>query len=181
MRQMIFTHVTEHTLRAACVLVNSARVYGDRGRPGGLDAYLPSSVDRPAGPEPAELCGCTGCANGSAGMGDRRRRGAAVDRSTRCGDTHAAPWLTGTPRCGVAPASGIGARPVGPADGRRDGDGPGRPIRGGELRRLKMCAAPTARPRCSTSHATGRRSSATRQQRETVITWRLPGGGGSGR
>ena len=41
MSQMIFSHDTELTLRAACVLINSDRVDGERlGDQAALDAYL---------------------------------------------------------------------------------------------------------------------------------------------
>ena len=41
MSQMIFTHDTELTLRAACVLINSDRVDGERlGDQAALDTYL---------------------------------------------------------------------------------------------------------------------------------------------
>lgn len=144
---MIFTHDTELTLRAACVLVNSDRVHGDDlGDIAGLDAYL------------AEF-GWTGRRDRDAAeLADvhrlRERIGrlwaAADDEEHTVGqvnallsDTKASPWLT---RHAEMPEWHLHLASIHDPLARRMGAEMAMAladiIRGGELRRLKICAAP---------------------------------------
>ena len=88
MSQMIFSHDTELTLRAACVLVNTDRVDGERlADQAALDAYLDSfGWTGRRDHDDTELKSVHPAA-GAAGqdLGGRRRRGSAPSRrSTRC-------------------------------------------------------------------------------------------------
>lgn len=147
MSQMRFTHDTELTLRAACVLVNSDRVDGEQlADQAGLDSYLEGfgwtgRRDRDA----AEL---------SAVQRLRARLGAiwtGADDEARTveavnallADTHAAPWLTRHPEMPewhlhLASTDDPLARRMGAEMAMALAD----LIRADELRRLKTCAAP---------------------------------------
>ncbi|SCX25369.1 Conserved protein containing a Zn-ribbon-like motif, possibly RNA-binding [Mycolicibacterium fluoranthenivorans] len=147
MRQMIFTHDTELTLRAACVLVNSNRVDGEQlGDTAALDAYL----------------------DGFGWTGRRDRDGAELDSVHRLrerigriwtvaddeervvgqvnallADTEASPWLT---RHEEMPEWHLHLASIHDPLWQRMGAEMAMAladlIRGGELRRLKICAAP---------------------------------------
>ncbi len=146
---MIFTHDTELTLRAACVLVNSDRRAADRddlGDIAGLDDYL------------AEF-GWTGRRDRDfAELAEvhrlRERIGrlwAAADDEERAvgqvnallSDTKASPWLT---RHAEMPEWHLHLASIHDPLARRMGAEMAMAladlIRGGELRRLKVCAAP---------------------------------------
>ncbi|WP_293308020.1 CGNR zinc finger domain-containing protein [Mycolicibacterium sp.] len=154
---MLFSHDTEATLRAACVLVNSDRVDGEQlGDQAALNAYLSGHGwtgrrDHDA----AELAAVHRLRarlgriwSAASGDGDAVE-GAGVDERTveevnaLLSDTHAAPWLTRHPEMpdwhlhlasnGDPLAQRMGAEmAMALAD----------LIRSGELRRLKICAAP---------------------------------------
>lgn len=147
MSQMLFSHDTELTLRAACALVNSDRVDGDQlaDQPA-LDAYLNSY-------------GWTGRrdhddAEVAAVHTLRRRLGriwAAADDEARAvgqinallSDTRAAPWLTRHPEMPewhlhLASIHDPLAQRMGAEMAMSLAD----VVRSGELRRLKICAAP---------------------------------------
>lgn len=151
MRQMIFTHDTELTLRAACVLINSDRRSSDGdvdtiGDIAGLDAYL-------------DEFGWTGRRDRDAAeLADvhrlRERIGrlwaAAEDEERAVGqvnallsDTRASPWLT---RHAEMPEWHLHLASIHDPLARRMGAEMAMAladlIRGGELRRLKICAAP---------------------------------------
>ncbi|BCI51911.1 hypothetical protein NIIDNTM18_11890 [Mycolicibacterium litorale] len=144
---MNFTHDTELTLRAACVLVNTDRVDGEQlGDLAALDQYLDSfgwtgRRDR----DDAELAEVHRL---------RSRLGriwaAAEDEERTVGqvnallsDTHAAPWLTRHPEM---PEWHLHLASIHDPLGQRMGAEMAMAladlIRGGELRRLKTCAAP---------------------------------------
>jgi len=147
MSQMIFTHDTELTLRAACVLINTERVDGEQlADMASLDEYLDGfgwtgRRDRDA----AEL----------ADVHRLRERlgvvwGAADDEERTVGlvnallsDTRAAPWLTRHPEM---PEWHLHLASVHDPLWQRMGAEMAMAladlIRGGELRRLKVCAAP---------------------------------------
>jgi predicted RNA-binding Zn ribbon-like protein len=140
---MPFTHDTELTLRAACVLVNSNRVDGEQlGDQSALDDYLKAN-------------GWTGrrdhdAAELAAVHGLRQRLGriwATADDEVRTvdevnallADTHAAPWLTRHPEMPdwhLHLASTDDPLAAEMAMALAD------LIRAGELRRLKTCTAP---------------------------------------
>jgi len=147
MSQMLFSHDTDLTLRAACVLVNSNRVDGERlGTLAALDAYLDSF-------------GWTGRRDRDAAELEsvhrlRDRLGAiwaSVDDEERTvgqvnallADTHAAPWLTRHPEM---PEWHLHLASVHDPLWQRMGAEMAMAladlIRIGELRRLKVCAAP---------------------------------------
>jgi predicted RNA-binding Zn ribbon-like protein len=144
---MIFTYDTELTLRAACVLINSDRVDGDDlGDVAGLDDYLvefgwTGRRDR----DSAELAEVHRL---------RERLGrlwAAADDEERAvgqvnallSDTNASPWLT---RHAEMPEWHLHLASIHDPLARRMGAEMAMAladlIRGGELRRLKICAAP---------------------------------------
>lgn len=144
---MIFTHDTELTLRAACVLINSNRVDGEHlGDMAALDAYLDSfgwtgRRDR----DDAELAAVRQL---------RERIGriwAAADDEERVvgqvnallADTQASPWLT---RHAEMPEWHLHLASIHDPLWQRMGAEMAMAladlIRGGELRRLKICAAP---------------------------------------
>jgi len=147
MSQMIFTHDTELTLRAACVLINTDRVDGEQlADMASLDEYLDGfgwtgRRDRDA----AELADVHRL---------RQRLGAiwavADDEERTVGhvnallsDTRAAPWLTRHPEM---PEWHLHLASVHDPLWQRMGAEMAMAladlIRGGELRRLKVCAAP---------------------------------------
>jgi predicted RNA-binding Zn ribbon-like protein len=144
---MIFTHDTELTLRAACVLINSNRADGEQlGDTHALDDYLDGfgwtgRRDRDA----AELASVQQL---------RERLGriwASADDEERVvgqvnallADTHAAPWLTRHPEM---PEWHLHLASIHDPLWQRMGAEMAMAladlIRGGELRRLKICAAP---------------------------------------
>ncbi|MGU3502920.1 CGNR zinc finger domain-containing protein [Mycobacterium sp. C31M] len=144
---MIFTHDTELTLRAACVLINSDRVDGDDfAELAGLDAYLAEfgwtgRRDR----DGAELAAVHRL---------RERLGrlweCADDEERTVGqvnallaDTNASPWLT---RHAEMPEWHLHLASIHDPLAQRMGAEMAMAladlVRGGELRRLKVCAAP---------------------------------------
>lgn len=147
MSQMLFSHDTELTLRAACALINSDRVDGEQlGDQPALDDYLDSygwtgRRDR----DDAEV---------SAVHTLRGRLGriwaAAADEERAVGqinallsDTRAAPWLTRHPEMPewhlhLASIHDPLAQRMGAEMAMSLAD----LVRAGELRRLKICAAP---------------------------------------
>lgn len=147
MSQMLFNHDTEHTLRAVAVLINSDRVDGERlGDLAALDEYLDSF-------------GWTGrrdhdAAELAAVHRLRNRLGriwAAADDEARAvggvnallSDTRAAPWLTRHPEM---PEWHLHLASIHDPLWQRMGAEMAMAladlIRSGELRRLKICAAP---------------------------------------
>jgi predicted RNA-binding Zn ribbon-like protein len=147
MRQTIFTHDTELTLRAACVLINTDRVDGEQlGDLDALDVYL-------------DGFGWTGRRdNDTAELGSvhrlRERVGkiwsVADDEERAVGqvnallsDTRAMPWLTRHPEM---PEWHLHLASIHDPLWQRMGAEMAMAladlIRGGELRRLKVCAAP---------------------------------------
>ena len=147
MSQMIFTHDTELTLRAACVLINSDRVDGERlGEMAALDEYLDGfgwtgRRDRDA----AEMASVHRL---------RERLGqiwaVAADEERVVGqvnallsDTRASPWLT---RHAEMPEWHLHLASIHDPLWQRMGAEMAMAladlIRAGELRRLKLCAAP---------------------------------------
>ena len=124
--QMIFSHDTELTLRAACALVNSDRIEGEQmGDLPSLDAYL----------------------HGWGWTGRRDHDGdelASVHRlRERLSDTQASPWLTRHPEMPewhlhLASIHDPLAQRMGAEMAMALAD----LIRAGELRRLKICSAP---------------------------------------
>ena len=147
MSQMHFTHDTELTLRAACVLINSDRIGGEElGDQAALDSYLESygwtgRRDRDA----AELTAVHRLRSRLgriwAGAEDETRTVDAVNALLV--DTHAAPWLTRHPEMPewhlhLASSDDPLASRMGAEMAMALAD----LIRAGELRRLKTCAAP---------------------------------------
>jgi predicted RNA-binding Zn ribbon-like protein len=150
MSQTLFTHDTELTLRAACVLVNSDRIAGEQlDRQPALDAYLreygsTGRRDR----DDAELAAVRRLRERLgriwAAAGDEVRTVALVN--DLLADTHAAPWLTRHPEMPewhlhMASADDPLAQRMGAEMAMALAD----LIRAGELRRLKTCAAPDCR------------------------------------
>ena len=147
MSQMLFNHDTEHTLRAVAVLINSDRVDGEQlGDLAALDEYLDSF-------------GWTGRRDHDAAelaavhrLRDRLGRiwGGADDEARAVGgvnallsDTRAAPWLTRHPEM---PEWHLHLASIHDPLWQRMGAEMAMAladlIRSGELRRLKICAAP---------------------------------------
>ena len=147
MSQMLFNHDTEHTLRAVAVLINSDRVDGEQlGDLAALDEYLDSF-------------GWTGRRDHDAAelaavhrLRDRLGRiwEAADDEARAVGgvnallsDTRAAPWLTRHPEM---PEWHLHLASIHDPLWQRMGAEMAMAladlIRSGELRRLKICAAP---------------------------------------
>jgi predicted RNA-binding Zn ribbon-like protein len=147
MRQMIFTHDTELTLRAACVLINSDRVGGDDlGDIAGLDAYLAEfgwtgRRDRD-GAELAEVHRLRERIGRLWAAADDEER-AVGQVNALLSDTKASPWLT---RHAEMPEWHLHLASIHDPLARRMGAEMAMAladlIRGGELRRLKICAAP---------------------------------------
>lgn len=173
MSQMLFNHDTEHTLRAVAVLINSDRVDGERlGDLAALDEYLDSF-------------GWTGRRDHDAAelaavhrLRDRLGRiwEAADDEARAVGgvnallsDTRAAPWLTRHPEM---PEWHLHLASIHDPLWQRMGAEMAMAladlIRSGELRRLKICAAPTVRRCWSTCRATGPANSATQATAATA-------------
>ena len=146
-RQMIFTHDTELTLRAACVLINSDRVDGDElADLAGLEAYLAEfgwtgRRDR----DGAELAAVHRLRERLGrlweGADDEERTVGQVN--ALLADTQASPWLT---RHAEMPEWHLHLASVRDPLAQRMGAEMAMAladlIRGGELRRLKVCAAP---------------------------------------
>lgn len=146
-RQMIFTHDTELTLRAACVLINSDRVDGDDlAELAGLEAYLAEfgwtgRRDR----DDEELAAVHRLRERLGrlweGADDEERTVSQVN--ALLADTKAAPWLT---RHAEMPEWHLHLASVRDPLAQRMGAEMAMAladlIRGGELRRLKVCAAP---------------------------------------
>ncbi len=146
-RQMIFTHDTELTLRAACVLINSDRVDGDElADLAGLEAYLAEfgwtgRRDRDA----EELAAVHRLRERLGrlweGADDEERTVGQVN--ALLADTQASPWLT---RHAEMPEWHLHLASVRDPLAQRMGAEMAMAladlIRGGELRRLKVCAAP---------------------------------------
>lgn len=147
MSQMLFSHDTELTLRAACALINTDRVDGEQlGSQRELDGYLDSwGWTGRRDHDDAEL---------EAVHELRRRLGriwAAADDEVRTvgqvnallSDTRAAPWLTRHPEMPewhlhLASIHDPLAQRMGAEMAMSLAD----LVRVGELRRLKICAAP---------------------------------------
>ena len=144
---MLFSHDTELTLRAICVLINTDRVDGEQlGDQAALDAYLHEH-------------GWTGRRDHDAAELDAVHRlrarlgriwsGATDDEHTvgevnsLLADTHAAPWLTRHPEM---PDWHLHLASTGDPLAQRMGAEMAMAladlIRAGELRRLEICAAP---------------------------------------
>lgn len=150
MSQTLFTHDTELTLRAACVLINTGRTAGEElGDQAALDAYLAEygwtgrrDRDRDELAAVHRLRDRLGRIWAAAG--DEVR---AVDEvNALLSDTRAAPWLTRHPEMPewhlhLASTTDPLAQRMGAEMAMALAD----LIRAGELRRLKACAAPGCR------------------------------------
>ncbi len=147
MSQMLFSHDTELTLRAACALVNSDRVDGDQlADLPALDAYLNSyGWTGRRDHDDAEV------ASVHTLRGRLGRIWAAADDEARAvgqinallSDTRASPWLTRHPEMPewhlhLASIHDPLAQRMGAEMAMSLAD----LVRSGELRRLKVCAAP---------------------------------------
>ncbi len=150
MSQMLFTHDTELTLRAACALVNSGRVDGERlGDLAALDGYLSDHGwtgrrDHDA----AELAAVHRLRDllGRIWTGADDEAGTVEQVNALLADTHAAPWLTRHPEMPqwhlhLASTQDPLAQRMGAEMAMALAD----VIRAGDLRRLKTCAAPDCR------------------------------------
>jgi predicted RNA-binding Zn ribbon-like protein len=147
MGQMIFTHDTELTLRAACVLVNTDRVDGEQlGGLSALDTYLDGfGWTGRRDHDSAELKSVhrlrERLANIWAAADDEE--GAAGQVNALLSDTKAQPWLTRHPEM---PDWHLHLASVHDPLWQRMGAEMAMAladlIRAGELRRLKICAAP---------------------------------------
>jgi len=145
--QMIFSHDTELTLKAACVLINSDRVDGERlGDLGALDTFLDSfGWTGRRDHDNAELKSVRRLrerlANIWASAYDEE--GAVAQVNALLSDTKAQPWLTRHPEM---PDWHLHLASVHDPLGQRMGAEMAMAladlIRAGELRRLKTCAAP---------------------------------------
>ncbi len=146
MGQMLFSHDTELTLKAICVLVNTDRVDGERLDGSALDAYLDDyGWTGRRDHDDAELAAVRGL---RARLG--RICAVADDEEDAVGqvnallsDTRAAPWLTRHPEMPewhlhLASSDDPLAQRMGAEMAMALAD----LIRAGELRRLKTCAAP---------------------------------------
>ena len=147
MSQMLFSHDTELTLRAACALINSDRVDGEQlGDQPALDDYLNSygwtgRRDRDDAEVSAvhTLRGRLGRIWAAAGDEER----AVGQINALLSDTRAAPWLTRHPEMPewhlhLASIHDPLAQRMGAEMAMSLAD----LVRAGELRRLKICAAP---------------------------------------
>jgi predicted RNA-binding Zn ribbon-like protein len=147
MSQMIFTYDTELTLRAACVLINSDRVDGERlGDLNALDAYLDSfgwtgRRDHDIAELKSVLRLRERLGNIWSAAGDEEAAVAQVN--ALLSDTKAQPWLTRHPEM---PDWHLHLASVHDPLWQRMGAEMAMAladlIRAGELRRLKICAAP---------------------------------------
>lgn len=147
MSQMIFSHDTELTLRAACALVNTDRVDGEQlGDQAELDAHLAGwgytgRRDNDA-EELAQVCRLRERLGHVWDVaGDEDRAVGAIN--ALLSDTRAAPWLTRHPEMPewhlhLASSHDPLAQRMGAEMAMAIAD----VIRTGELRRLKVCAAP---------------------------------------
>jgi len=147
MSQMLFTHDTELTLRAACVLVNSNRADGEQlGDQAALDDYLgvygwTGRRDH----DDAELVAVYRLRERLgriwASAGDEVR---TVDEvNSLLADTRAAPWLTRHPEMPQWHLHLASTRdPLAQRMGAEMAMALADLIRAGDLRRLKTCAAP---------------------------------------
>lgn len=144
---MLFSHDTELTLRAICVLINTDRVDGERlGDQAALNAYL--SEQGWTGRRDHDRAELDAVHMLRARLG-RIWAGAADDERTvgevnaLLADTHAAPWLTRHPEM---PDWHLHLASTGDPLAQRMGAEMAMAladlIRAGELRRLKICAAP---------------------------------------
>jgi len=143
---MIFSHDTELTLRAICVLINSERVGGEQlGDQAGLDRYLDrygwtGRRDRDAGELAAVQALRSRLARLMTVVDDEQRTVAEVN--TLLADTGASPWLTRHPEMPewhlhlASPDAPLAQR-MGAEMAMSLAD----LVRVGELRRLKVCAA----------------------------------------
>jgi predicted RNA-binding Zn ribbon-like protein len=183
--QMLFSHDTEVTLRAASALINSHRVEGEQlGDQPALDEYLNSfgwtgRRDRDA----AELAAVHAlrsrlgriweCAN------DEERMVEQVN--ALLADTHAAPWLTRHPEMPEWHLHLASVRdPLAQRMGAEMAMALADLIRAGELRRLKICAAPEcdavvmdlsrnrSRIFCDTGNCANRQHVAAYRERQTA-------------
>lgn len=146
MSQMNFTYDTELTLRAAGVLVNSNRVDGEQlGDQAALDDYLDGygwtgRRDRDAAELNAVHRLRIRLGEIWAGAGDEARTVDLVN--ALLADTHASPWLTRHPEMPEWHLHLASARdPLAQRMGAEMAMALADLIRGGELRRLKTCAA----------------------------------------
>jgi predicted RNA-binding Zn ribbon-like protein len=147
MSQMNFTHDTELTLKAACVLVNTNRVDGEQlGHQSALDEYLDGfgwtgRRDRDDN-ELAEVHRLRDRLGHIWAVADDEERTVGAVNAL-LSDTHASPWLTRHPEMPewhlhLASIHDPLAQRMGAEMAMALAD----LIRGGELRRLKTCAAP---------------------------------------
>ena len=147
MGQTAFTHDTELTLRAACVLVNSDRTGGERlGDQPALDAYLAHYGSTGRRDRDDDELSAVHRLRSRVGriwaLADDEVR-AVEEVNTLLGDTRAAPWLTRHPEMPewhlhlASPDDPLAQR-MGAEMAMALAD----LIRAGELRRLKTCAAP---------------------------------------
>ena len=147
MSQMIFTHDTELTLRAACTLVNSDRADGERlGDQSALDVYLADygatgRRDR----DDAELRAVHRLRQrlGRIWAAAEDEEATVAEVNALLADTRAAPWLTRHPEMPdwhlhLASVDDPLAQRLGAEIAMALAD----LIRSGELRRLKICGAP---------------------------------------
>ncbi len=147
MSQMLFTHDTELTLRAACALINSDRVDGEQlADQSALDEYLNSwgwtgRRDRDDAEVSAvhTLRGRLGRIWAAAGDEER----AVGQINALLSDTRASPWLT---RHAEMPEWHLHLASIHDPLAQRMGAEMAMSladlVRAGELRRLKICAAP---------------------------------------
>ena len=147
MGQMHFTHDTQLTLRAACVLVNSDRIDGERmGDQSVLDAYLGAYGSTGRRDRDAAELEAVHRLRSRLGLiwAGAHDESATVDAvNALLADTHASPWLTRHPEMPewhlhLASTDDPLARRMGAEMAMALAD----LIRAGELRRLKTCAAP---------------------------------------
>jgi predicted RNA-binding Zn ribbon-like protein len=143
---MIFSHDTELTLRAACVLINTDRVDGERlAKMAALDEYLDGfgwtgRRDR----DDAELASVRGLRER---LGDKRAVAEDEERTVEqvnalLSDTRAAPWLTRHPEMPEWHLHLASVQdPLWQRMGAEMAMALADLIRVGELRRLKICAA----------------------------------------
>ena len=147
MSQMIFSHDTELTLRAACVLINTDRVDGEQlGDMAALDAYLDGFGWTGRRDHDAAELAVGAPAAGAAGpdLGGRRRRGPRGRSGQRVAQRHpASPWLTRHPEMPEWHLHLASMHdPLWQRMGAEMAMALADLIRSGELRRLKICAAP---------------------------------------
>ena len=147
MSQMLFNHDTEHTLRAVAVLINSDRVDGEQlGDLAALDEYLDSfgwtgRRDHDAAELAAVHRLCDRLGRIWEAADDEPRAVGGVN--ALLSDTRAAPWLTRHPEM---PEWHLHLASIHDPLWQRMGAEMAMAladlIRSGELRRLKICAAP---------------------------------------